>query len=847
MALGLSPESLARRCARRPWATIGVWALVVIIAIVLIVTLIGDALSTDIGPIGKPESEQAWDMWNERSYVPGETESTEIILVSSPDKTVEDPAFREFVEDLFADISGLGSEVVLQATHFYQSGDESLVSLDRHTTALMFTFAIIKSFYSQYWDIYERRGENQWQLPEDPLNPDRGKGDFYVHSVRPSVSGSDVVVIRSSNLTVDDSEYRQFVEELFYSFAALGRNVIWSGMNYYMSGAESLISEDHHATIIPLGINWDERIDLVLDVIGNARSNNEFDISVTGSATVNKDFNELSAHDLKYGELMIGLPIAVLILILVFGSLIAAAIPLIMAILTIAVSLGLSMLFAQFLNISVFLMNMVFMMGLALGIDYCLFIIARYRDERVQGKDKHDSIERVGATASRAVLFSGITVFLALIALMLIRHDIFVSLGLGAVLVVLVSIAAMLTLLPAVLSLLGDRVNGLRIPFVHRIQTKDNAESTGGMWDRISRAVMRAPIISILVGGGLLVAAAVPLLDIDIGTAGISSLPDKLESKKGFVALEQDFSEGLAEPTVIIIDGAINSPEVQEGIDLLVAALKQDVSFGPVAQEVNSQGDLAKLEVAVSGGDATSKTAMDAVKRLRGEYIPMAFTEVSARALVTGLTAEGIDHVNIGTNGMRIAIPFILVLSFVLLTLVFRSLVVPVKAVILNLLSVGAAYGLLVLVFQKGIGNEWFGFQQVDAIEWWVPAFLFAVLFGLSMDYHVFLLSRIQEKFLRTNDNTGSVAYGIRSTGRIITGAALIMIAVFIGFASGDLSMFQQMGFGLAVAVLLDATIVRSVLVPATMKLLGTKNWYLPSWLHWLPDIRAEKESEGSG
>ncbi|MFC2058080.1 MMPL family transporter [Chloroflexota bacterium] len=807
----------------------------------LIVTQIGDALTTDIGPVGKPESEQAWELWSERAVTPGDAKRTEVLLVRSPNKTVEDPVFQEFVEVLFADISELGPEVVLDATHFYQAGDESLVSLDRHTTALVFTFVVSEKLV-QYWDIYESRGENQWQLPEDPLNPDKGKGEFYVHSFIPSGSGSDVVIIRSSNLTVDDSEYRQFTEDLFYDIVALGRNVVWSGINYYTSGSESLVSEDRHATIIPLNINWDEQVELAIAVIDNARSNSEFDISITGNATLNKDFNELSAHDLKYGELMIGLPIAVLILILVFGSLIAAAVPLIMAIVTIVVALGLSMLFAQFLNVSVFLMNMVFMMGLALGIDYCLFIIARYREERAQGQDKHKSIERVGATASRAVLFSGITVFLALIALMLIRHDIFVSLGLGAVLVVLVSLAAMLTLLPAVLSLLGDRVNALRIPFIHRIQARDNAESIGGMWDRIARTVMRAPIVSILLGGGLLVAAAVPLLDLDIGVAGMSSFPDSLESKKGFVALEQDFSAGLAEPTVIIIGGAINSPIVQGGIDRLVAALNQDDSFGAVSLEVSPQGDRAKLEVAVGGGDATSTVAMDAVKRLRGEYIPAAFDEVPARALVTGQTAEAVDHIDIGNNGMRVVIPFILALSFLLLTLVFRSLVVPIKAVILNLLSVGAAYGLLVLVFQKGIGNEFFGFQQVDAIEWWVPAFLFAVLFGLSMDYHVFLLSRIRERFSHTHDNAGSVAYGIRSTGRLITGAALIMIAVFVGFASGDLSMFQQMGFGLAVAVLLDATIVRSVLVPATMKLLGNKNWYLPSWLRWLPDIRAEKE-----
>ena len=351
---------------------------------------------------------------------------------------------------------------------------------------------------------------------------------------------------------------------------------------------------------------------------------------------------------------------------------------------------------------------------------------------------------------------------------------------------------------------------------------------------------MRAPVISILLGGGLLLSAAVPLIYIDIGTAGVSTFPDSFESKKGFVALQEDFPAGLAEPVIIGIDGPLGDPTVQEGIDHLKAALLEDSAFGIVQQEVNTQRDLARLSVPVAGGESRSDAATDAVMRIRKDYIPAAFADAPARILVTGDTAEVVDHINLGNNGLVVVIPFILVLSFLLLTLAFRSLVVPVKAVIMNLLSVGAAYGLLVLVFQKGIGSDFLGFQQVETIEWWVPPFLFAVLFGLSMDYHVFLLSRIRERFQQTGDNTGSVAYGIRSTGRLITGAALIMVAVFVGFASGDLVMFQQMGFGLAVAVLLDATIVRSVLVPASMRLLGRANWYLPSWLGWLPEFRAD-------
>ena len=840
MKLSIDTKSLARRCATRPWLTVGIWALVLIIAIGLVITLMGGALTTDIGPTGNPESEQARNLIDERSSAAAEPSAmTEIVLVRSTERTVEDPAFQSYVEELFQSFSALGPSVIPSGTDYYQSGDESLVSLDRHTAAMILTIVPNQENWAKYFDVYIGIGQDPWQIPEDPLNPDRDKGEFRVHGLSLG-GGNEVVIVSSSRYTLRDAEYKRFVSDLFYDVTALGRSLVWGGTYYYATGDESLISDDSHATIIPLALNNPDKVGLVQAVIINARSTSDFNVNITGNASFNNDFNELSSHDLKSGELQIGLPIAVFILIFVFGALATAVIPLAVALVSITIALGLSTLFAQAMSISVFLMNMVFMMGLAVGIDYCLFIIVRYREERAQGLAKHDAIERSGATAGRAVLFSGITVFLALIALILIPHDVFVSLGLGAILVILVSMAASLTLLPALLSLLGDRVNKLRIPFVYRTRAKSDIQSSGGMWDRISRTVMWSPVISILLAGGLLIAAAVPLSDMNIGIAGISSFPDRLESKKGFVALEQDFSAGLASPTVIVVDGAIDQPEVQGGIDRLAALLAQDEAFGDVSREVNPQRDLATLEVPVGGGDAGSKAAMAAVERLRDDYIPTAFAGIPARALVSGGTAERLDHIDIAKNGLRVTIPFILVLSFILLTLAFRSIVVPIKAVILNLLSVGAAYGLMVLVFQKGVGNDLFGFQQVDTIEWWVPAFLFAVLFGLSMDYHVFLLSRIRERFFQIHDNASSVAYGIRTTGRLITGAALIMVAVFVGFAAGDLVMFQQMGFGLAVSILLDAIIVRSVLVPASMKLLGDRNWYLPRWLNWLPRISAE-------
>jgi len=338
---------------------------------------------------------------------------------------------------------------------------------------------------------------------------------------------------------------------------------------------------------------------------------------------------------------------------------------------------------------------------------------------------------------------------------------------------------------------------------------------------------------------GLLMAAAIPYFSINTGFSGVSTLPDSLPAKQAFLTLDREFSAGLISPAQVVIDGQVNSPQVQQGIERLKSIAAGDPAFGNPTYEVNAAGDLALVELPVAG-DPNSNQAEQAVKRLRHDYVPQAFSGVPARVLVGGDIASNLDGFDMLARYTPIVFAFVLGLSFILLLVVFRSIVVPIKAVIMNLLSVGAAYGLLVLVTQEGVGAGLFGFQQVESIEAWLPIFLFAVLFGLSMDYHVFLLSRMRERYDQTHDNTEAVVFGVRSTGRLITGAALIMVAVFAGFAAGDLVMFQEMGFGAGVAVLLDATIVRSILVPASMRLLGDWNWYLPSVLRWLPDMRVE-------
>ncbi|MDP6402293.1 MAG: MMPL family transporter [SAR202 cluster bacterium] len=608
-----------------------------------------------------------------------------------------------------------------------------------------------------------------------------------------------------------------------------------------------MVSDDRRTIIIPLTMAGDfddatNNIGQVVDVVDEADARGDFEVLITGQAAVGKDFQEVGQEGMEKGE-TVGVPVALIILVLLFGAVIAAFIPLVLALVSIFVALGAAALVGQFFALSFFVTNIIFMIGLAVGIDYSLFIVARYREERAKGHEKLEAIVRTGRTANRAVFFSGVTVVIALIGMLLVPFNVFVGLGIGAILVVICSMLAALTLLPAVLSLLGDRINKLSIPFVGDVQARFDEQRSGGFWDRVSHGVMRQPIISLLLGGGLLIAAAVPLLNLSTGFAGVSTMPDTVPSKRGFDILDAKFTAGDVTPAQIVIDGDIDSPAVREGIDNLTALLESDPeqAFGtPLPEEVSAQRDLLLLSVPVAG-DSAEDVAQDAITRLRSEYIPAAFgTAPGTQVYVTGETAFNLDFFTQATSAAWIVFPFVLGVSFLLLMVVFRSIVVPLKAILLNLLSVGATYGILVLTFQNGWGEKLGLLKQFDIIEAWIPLFLFSILFGLSMDYHVFLLSRIRERFDQTQDNTASVAFGIRSTVRLITGAALIMVSVFWAFSAGDIIGLQQMGFGLGIAILLDATIVRMVLVPSSMRLLGKWNWYLPSGLNWLPDFRVE-------
>ena len=693
---------------------------------------------------------------------------------------------------------------------------------------------------------------------------------------------AEIVIVQSPSLTVDDDAFRAKVEAVHEPIVSLGPETISGGVNdgplshyYQVMDAGPMVPAEVREQLLPLMVSADRRtvlmhytlsgtsqeatanVEEVFHLVEEANEADDFLVLIGGDASVAYENNEMAQHDLERGE-RFGVPVALLVLLVLFGAVVATMLPLGLAIVSIVIALAAVAIVGQYNQLVFFVTMMVVMIGLAVGIDYSLLIVSRFKEELERGLPPREAVTKTGGTAGRTVFFSGATVVLALIGLLIVPASFYQSLALGAILVVIASLAATLTLLPAVLALLGPRVDTLSIPFLARFSLKTPEENVDGFWESITRVVTRSPIVSILVIGVPMI--FVTLFYFDVGVLGmngvrtglndVNTFPESSKTKEAFILLEEEFSvgevspAGILSPAEIVIDGDVNDPRVQEAIAKLQMSIVESPEFPvPPVLQVNDAGDLALLTLPFPG-ESTSRAATEDMAMLREELIPAAFDGVPAEVYVGGLTAESADFYGIVDRYTPIVFAFVLGLSFIILMMVFRSIVIPLKAIIMNLLSVGTTYGLLVLVFQKGIGASLFGFDQAEVIDAWLPLFLFTILFGLSMDYHVFLLSRIRERYDETEDNTEAVAYGLRSTAGIITGAALIMVVVFGAFASGETIINQLMGFGLAIAVLLDATLVRSVLVPASMEVLGRGNWYLPSWLSWVPDLRVEAPEE---
>lgn len=739
----------------------------------------------------------------------------------------------------------------------------------------------------------------------------------------PSTS-SELVLIVSSVSGPGDPAFDQKVSALGDAFKAAELHEEAEIIVGDFSDYEGQSSEDGTSLLVSMNVLEDssDHIGALLEVTEEFTADG-YEVYMIGNVSINHVFEELAESDLQTGE-SIGIAVALIILALVFGAVVAAFVPIILAIIAIMVAIGLTPLVTPFVELNSFVPNIMTMMGLAVGIDYSLFILSRYKEERARGLDKQKAIETASGSAGRAVVFSGLTVVLALLGMLIIPERTFQAFGIGAIMVVFVAVLTGMTLLPALIGIFGDKVWAIRAPLpltlsmfivgvvavsvtaglgpvllmisllvmlilswlaftnrdsgfaskgilfflfsfllgpvfgvvlgpilrksgilprigIGRTQHMD-PEAESGFWNTITVSVMRRPYLSMFLAVAILLSLGYFYLDLEKGTSGISVLPDDLPAKRGFERLDEKFGFGSDAPALVAIDGDVGSEPIASAITELERLIAEDEGLQPAEVRIEPGVNLASFTSNIPG-DPQNQAALNTIRRLRSDLIPEAFAGVpegSYDALVGGSTAEVVDSVKITDDYLPIVFASVLSLSFILLLLAFRSITISIASIIMNLLSVGAAYGMVVLVFQKGFLIDLFGFKQVDQIEFWLPLFMFSILFGLSMDYHVFMLSRIKERYDITGYASESVAFGLRTTASIITGAALIMVAVFGGFALGDIAFFQSMGFGLGAAVLLDATIVRSLLVPSVMRILGRRAWYLPSWLEWIPNISIE-------
>jgi putative drug exporter of the RND superfamily len=650
----------------------------------------------------------------------------------------------------------------------------------------------------------------------------------------PGTEPREAVVIHSDSATVDSAEFQQ-------AFASMGDRLRQLGAKL---SPTTPASSDGYAALLLFEID-EARLDDVTRAADELDADDRFDAAVFGPNLVDRDFHAAADADLRKGETF-GVAAALVLLLLVFGTAVAALIPLVLGLVATVVGLAVVTLVGEVVELSVFVHNIVAAMGLALGIDYSLFVVSRYREERARGPEPAEAIAISGRTASHAVLVSGMAVAIALSSMILVSDRVLKSLAIGAGIVTAVAVLAALTLVPALLGLLGDGVNRFAVP---RLGARVASGRASPLWSRLARRVTARPGIALVATTALLVALALPARDLELGSSGAAALPNSLEAKRGFRLLEHAFGSATSDRTRTVVSGDISSVEAENAIGRLLNRLDRDpLFFGPA--EVDEAQDLAVVSFYVAG-DPAGDQAIAAVRRLRTEYIAESRFPSSTDVLVGGPTAEVVDYVDSITGSWLRVIAFVLALSFALLAVAFRSLVVPLKAMVLNVLSASAAYGVLVLVFQHGVGANLLGLQETEKIEAWVPMLLVALLFGLSMDYHVFLLSRIREEYRASGDTGAAVSFGLVSTGRIITGAALIIVVAFAGLAVGDLVMFQQLGLGVAVALLLDATVVRVLLVPAAMRMLGRWNWYPSRLAHATaeagqPLARVSRPSGGS-
>jgi uncharacterized membrane protein YdfJ with MMPL/SSD domain len=613
----------------------------------------------------------------------------------------------------------------------------------------------------------------------------------------------------------------------------------------FAPGNAGQLSRDGSAALVTMELRGDEdetrdveRLLATTAVL--QRAHPDLRIEQFGDASAEQAIGQMFDDDFKKAEFL-SLPITLAILVAAFGAFVAAGIPLLLALSSVMATLGLVALGSHVMPVEDSVASVVLLIGLAIGVDYVLFYLRREREERAAGRSEQAALEAAAATSGRAVLISGLTVMIAMAGMFIAGSAVFTGMAMGAILVVGVSLVASLTILPALLSKLGDHVERGRIPLLMRRRSGGASRAWGAVID----AVLRRPLASLLAAGGLLLALCLPVLGMHTALPGTDTLPRSLPVMQTYDRIQERFPGKEIAATVAVRSDLLATPAGRAALaELRRDALASGVVHEPIKVDVASGGRVAAISLPIDG-DGTNDASHRALNVIRGELTPALHAALpDAEIGVTGMTAGTADFNELMNARIGWVFAFVLSLAFLLLLATFRSVVIAAKAIALNLLSVGAAYGVLVLVFQHGWGESLLGFRSTGAITSWLPPFLFVVLFGLSMDYHVFILSRVREAYDRGRTTQDAIRHGIRTTASTVTSAAIIMVAVFGVFATLSAVEFKQMGVGLAVAILIDATIVRAVLLPAAMALLGERNWYLPRWLEWLPRVSGELAAE---
>jgi RND superfamily putative drug exporter len=656
----------------------------------------------------------------------------------------------------------------------------------------------------------------------------------------------DTVLIQSTGKTFDDPAFRAAVADVTRTVSGLKQTKkIESPL---APGNEDQISDDGHSALVTLELRTtdlekaktlDAPVEKALAAVATRHPG--FAVEEFG-VNAEKQVDDAVVSDFKKAGVF-SVPLTLAVLVVAFGALVAAGLPLLLALAAVFATIGLLAIPSQLIPLDQDIAVIVLLIGLAVGVDYSMFYLKRERQERAAGRSEPASLETAAATSGRAVLISGLTVMIAMAGMLFTGDKTFMGFGVATIIVVAVAVLGSLTVLPATLAALGDKVEKGRVPFLKR---SARADGGGRMWDAILDRVLRRPVVSTLLAGGLLLLLAAPALHLRIASPGTDTLPQNLSAVKTYNKLQTAFPGDTNSITVMVRTANARGAAVQKQIgDLQSQAIASGQFNPPTDVEYSPDGTIALVSIAMEGKD-TDSLSLAALKTMREWIIPATVGKLAGADVgVTGGPASEFDSNSQLKHATPYVFAFVLTLAFLLMLLTFRSVVIAIKTVVLNLLSVAAAYGVLVLVFQDGWAKGLLGFSVVPGgIIGFLPIFLFVILFGLSMDYHVFILSRVREGYDRGMSTEDAVTHGIKSTAGVVTSAALVMFGVFSIFATLQFMFLKEFGVGLAVAVLVDATIVRAVLLPAMMKLLGDWNWYLPSWLEWLPRLEHGEPAE---